>query len=138
MPHRTVARQELADLLAVLAHPLRLAIVLELRTGEKDVTTLMHAVAASQTAVSQCLARLRAVRLVTMRRDGRHVHYSLAFPALPGWLDGGLAILEDETAQVASVHDAISQARRDLGSDVAAGLRAKDGSDLDTVTSEMT
>lgn len=115
MPHRTVARQELADLLAVLAHPLRLALVLELRNGERDVTTLMHGVEASQTAVSQALARLRAVRLVTLRRDGRHVFYSLAFPGLPGWLDGGLGILEDETAQVASVHDAISQARRDLG-----------------------
>lgn len=114
MPQRTVARAELADLLALLAHPLRLAIVLELRSGEHDVTSLIAAVNAGQSAVSQALARLRAARLLHVRRDGRHVFYSLALPALAAWLDGGLAILEDETAQMASVHDAISALRRDL------------------------
>ncbi len=114
MPHRAVARAELADLLSLLAHPLRLAIVLELRGGEQDVTTLMHAVDAGQSAVSQALGRLRAARLLQVRRDGRHVFYSLALPALAVWLDGGLAILLDETAQVASVHDAIVLTRRDF------------------------
>lgn len=114
MPHRTVARLELAHLLAVLAHPLRLALLLELRGGERDVTTLMRAVDASQTAVSQSLARLRAARLVIDRREGRHVRYRLALPGLATWLDGGLALLEDETAQLQQVHDAIALARRDL------------------------
>jgi DNA-binding transcriptional ArsR family regulator len=117
MPHRVVARLELAHLFAVLAHPLRLALLLELRSGERDVTTLMHAVGASQTAVSQSLARLRAARLVIDRREGRHVRYSLALPGLAKWLDGGLALLQDETAQLQQVHDAIALARRDLGPD---------------------
>lgn len=115
MPHHTVARAELVDLLAVLAHPLRLAIILELRSGEHDVTSLTAAVRGQQTAVSQALARLRAARLLQVRRDGRHVFYSLALPDLAPWLQGGLAILQDETAQMASVHDAIALTRRDLG-----------------------
>lgn len=117
MPHRLLARAELAHLLAVLAHPLRLALLLELRNGERDVTTLMRAVNASQTAVSQSLARLRAARLVVDRRDGRHVRYRLALPGLADWLDGGLALIEDEAAQFRLVHDAVSQARRDLGTE---------------------
>ena len=115
MPHHRVARAELADLLALLAHPLRLALVLELRSGERDVTALTSAVDAAQSAVSSALARLRAARLLQVRRDGRHMFYSLSLPALAPWLDGGLAILQDETAQVATVHDAIAKAREDLG-----------------------
>lgn len=115
MSHRTVARAELADLLGLLAHPLRLAIVLELRSGEHDVTSLIAAVAAGQSAVSQALARLRAGRLLLVRRDGRHLFYSLALPGLAPWLEGGLAVLQDETAQMASLHDAIALTRRDLG-----------------------
>jgi DNA-binding transcriptional ArsR family regulator len=117
VPHRAVARMELAHLLAVLAHPLRLALLLELRAGERDVSTLMKAVNASQTAVSQSLARLRAARLVIDRRDGRHVRYRLALDGLSTWLDGGLALLEDETAHLQQVHDAIALARRDFGKD---------------------
>jgi DNA-binding transcriptional ArsR family regulator len=117
VPHRAVARAELAHLLAVLAHPLRLALLLELRGGERDVTTLMQAVNASQTSVSQSLARLRAARLVIDRRDGRHVRYRLALPGLSAWLDGGLALLEDDMSQVQQVHDAIALARRDFGTD---------------------
>jgi len=114
MPHRSVARAELADLLALLGHPLRLALLLALRSGEQDVTTLMRAVEAHQSAVSQALAKLRAARLLHVRRDGRHVFYSLALPGLGAWLDGGLAILEAETAQMVAVHDAIALMRRDL------------------------
>jgi hypothetical protein len=84
MPHRAVARMELAHLLAVLAHPLRLALLLELRAD---------------------------------RRDGRHVRYRLALDGLSTWLDGGLALLEDETAHLQQVHDAIALARRDFGKD---------------------
>jgi DNA-binding transcriptional ArsR family regulator len=60
------------------------------------------------------LAKLRAARLLHVRRDGRHVFYTLAMPELAEWLDGGFAILESETAQMATVHDAIALARRNL------------------------
>jgi DNA-binding transcriptional ArsR family regulator len=111
MPHRSIARQELASLMAVLAHPLRLGLVLALVDGEHDVTSLMKMAGASQTAVSQALARLRAAHLVKERRQGRHVFYRLALAGLPKWLDGGLLLLADESSQRAGVHDAINHAR---------------------------
>jgi DNA-binding transcriptional ArsR family regulator len=111
MPFRSMVQQELADLMAVLAHPLRLGLVLALAQGERDVTTLMNMAEASQTAVSQALARLRAAHLVKERREGRHVYYRLALTGLPMWLDGGLTLLAEEGAQRAVVHNAISQVR---------------------------
>jgi DNA-binding transcriptional ArsR family regulator len=114
MPHRNIARHELVDLFAVLAHPLRLGLVLELKDGERDVTALIHATGASQTAVSQSLSRLRTARLVAVRRDGRHLCYRLTLDNIANWLDDAFALLEDETAQLASVHDAIALTRKDL------------------------
>lgn len=114
VPHRQVAHHELADLFGVLGHPLRLALVFQLRHGERDVTALIEATEAPQSAVSQALAKLKAARLVVVRRAGRNIYYRLTLDSLPGWLDGGLGLLELETAQIASLHDAISLTRRDL------------------------
>lgn len=112
MPMRKVAQRELVSFLAVLAHPLRLALIFALAGGEQDVSSLTVLVAAPQTAVSQALARLRAARLVRERRDGRHVVYTLTLHTLPRWLDGGFALLIDETTQAASLRDAILFARK--------------------------
>jgi DNA-binding transcriptional ArsR family regulator len=114
MPHRHIARLELVELFAVLAHPLRLALVLELKDGERDVSALIRATEAPQTAVSQALGRLRAARLVVVRREGRHLWYRLTLDNIAAWLDDAFGLLEDETAQLASVHDAIALTRKDL------------------------
>ncbi|TGB14941.1 helix-turn-helix domain-containing protein [Streptomyces sp. MZ04] len=45
--------------------------------GESDVGSLAERCAASRTAVSQHLAKLRLAGLVETRREGRHVHYRL-------------------------------------------------------------
>jgi DNA-binding transcriptional ArsR family regulator len=107
MPHRTVAQRELSTLLGVLAHPLRLGIIFALEQGELDVGALQRTLGRSQSAVSQALSRLRAARLVVERRDGRHVFYRLALPQLASWLAGGFDQLEQETAELVSVHDAL-------------------------------
>jgi DNA-binding transcriptional ArsR family regulator len=112
MPMRKVAQRELAVLFSLLAHPLRLALLTGLADGERDVGSLVKATGAPQTAVSQALARLRAARLVQERRQGRHVYYRLTVASLPAWLDGGYALLADETAQVAQLHDALQSLRR--------------------------
>ena len=75
MPHSRIAQRELADLLSVLAHPLRLALIFQLEEGERDVSALQEALDAPQSLVSQHLARLRALHLVEERREGRHVYY---------------------------------------------------------------
>jgi len=52
-------------------------ILCHLVTGEKSVTELEELLSSRQAAVSQQLARLRLEGLVTPRRDGKAIYYSL-------------------------------------------------------------
>jgi DNA-binding transcriptional ArsR family regulator len=67
-----------SDLLKALAHESRLVILCLLTEGERSVSELERATQLPQAAVSQQLARLRFERLVTSRREGRTVFYSIA------------------------------------------------------------
>lgn len=67
-----------ADFLKSISHEQRLMILCHLATGEKSVGELEDRLGARQAAVSQQLARLREEGLVTARRDGKTIHYSLA------------------------------------------------------------
>nr|WP_319251938.1 metalloregulator ArsR/SmtB family transcription factor [uncultured Celeribacter sp.] len=66
-----------SQLLKALSHEGRLMILCHLVTGEKSVTELEELLSARQAAVSQQLARLRLEGLVTPRRDGKAIYYSL-------------------------------------------------------------
>ena len=66
-----------SDLLKALAHETRLMILCLLVEGEKSVGELEQLMAMRQPSVSQQLARLRFDRLVSARRDGRTIYYSL-------------------------------------------------------------
>jgi DNA-binding transcriptional ArsR family regulator len=70
--------REAADFLKALAHESRLHMLCELVEGEKHVSELEQALDIRQSTVSQQLARLRLEGLVTSRRDGQQVFYSLA------------------------------------------------------------
>lgn len=52
-------------------------ILCHLATGEKSVTDLERLLSARQAAVSQQLSRLRLEGLITPRRDGKQIYYSL-------------------------------------------------------------
>ena len=67
-----------AELLSAMASPRRLAILCNLVDDEKTVNDLASLVGLSQPALSQHLAKLRALKLVKTRRDGNVIHYSLA------------------------------------------------------------
>ena len=69
--------QEASDFLKALGHEGRLMILCHLVTGEKSVTELEQLLSARQAAVSQQLARLRLEGLVTPRREGKIIYYSL-------------------------------------------------------------
>jgi DNA-binding transcriptional ArsR family regulator len=56
---------------------LRLTILCELANGERSVSALGEATGLSQSALSQHLARLRADRVVTTRRESQTIYYSL-------------------------------------------------------------
>ncbi|OUS20291.1 transcriptional regulator [Litorivita pollutaquae] len=67
-----------AAYLKTLAHEGRLMILCHLGTGEKSVGELEALLEIRQAAVSQMLARLREDRLVTTRREGKTIYYSLS------------------------------------------------------------
>jgi ArsR family transcriptional regulator len=67
-----------AELLQAIADPARLALVELISQGEVCVAELVSATGANESTVSQRLRTLRDRRVVTTRRDGKHVFYSLA------------------------------------------------------------
>lgn len=67
-----------AELLGAMANARRLAILCNLVGCEKPVTELVELVGLSQPALSQHLAKLRALKLVSTRRQGNVIHYSIA------------------------------------------------------------
>jgi DNA-binding transcriptional ArsR family regulator len=67
-----------SDFLKALAHESRLMILCILSEGEKSVSELEQDLCLRQPTVSQQLARLRADGLVTTRRDGKTIYYSVA------------------------------------------------------------
>ena len=66
-----------ANFLKAISHEGRLMILCHLASGEKSVTELEELLSARQAAVSQQLSRLRLEGLVTPRRDGKTIYYSL-------------------------------------------------------------
>lgn len=69
-----------SDVLKALSHETRLLILWLLSENEKSVSELEEILALPQAAVSQQLARLRLDHLVSARREGRIIHYSIADP----------------------------------------------------------
>lgn len=67
-------------LLKALSHENRLLILCILCKGEKTVGELEEMLHLQQAIVSQQLARLRADGLVSSRREGRQIYYSIANP----------------------------------------------------------
>lgn len=66
-----------SNFLKALSHEGRLMILCHLTAGEKSVTELEALLGARQAAVSQQLARLRLEGLVSCRRDGKAIYYTL-------------------------------------------------------------
>ncbi len=66
-----------ANFLKAISHEGRLMILCHLASGEKSVTELESLLSARQASVSQQLSRLRLEGLVTPRRDGKAIYYSL-------------------------------------------------------------
>lgn len=69
--------QTASNFLKAISHEGRLMILCHLASGEKSVTELEDLLSARQAAVSQQLSRLRLEGLVTPRRDGKAIYYSL-------------------------------------------------------------
>ncbi|PGZ57897.1 transcriptional regulator [Bacillus cereus] len=71
--------EENAELLKVLAHPVRIKIVQELITkGTCNVTELVDILHIPQSTISQHLAKLKSKKVIVNKRRGLEVHYSVS------------------------------------------------------------
>ncbi len=75
--------ERMARILKALAHPTRLRIVVLLSQDISCVDALRTALGLKQPNISQHLAILRGAQLVTFRREGNRVCYSLTDENLP-------------------------------------------------------
>ena len=76
-----------AEIFKALGHPTRIAIVEMMREGEVPAAQIFERLPVEQANVSQHLAVLRAKRIVTSRKDGSQVYYTIRDPLLIQVLD---------------------------------------------------
>jgi ArsR family transcriptional regulator len=69
-----------ARICRAFAHPGRLQILDLLGEGERRVSVLQEALGISKTSISQHLAVLKSVGVLSTRREGRQIFCSLAMP----------------------------------------------------------
>ena len=86
------AARDACGLLKVLSNPDRFLILCQLSQGEARVGELEELLGIVQPTLSQQLTVLRDEELVTTRRDGKNIYYSLASPK-------ALAVIETLYAQ---------------------------------------
>ena len=67
-------------LLKTLSNPDRLLLLCQLSQGEKSVGELEALLGIGQPTLSQQLGVLREEGLVSTRREGKHIHYTVASP----------------------------------------------------------
>lgn len=75
--HSAVTLTGAGELLRALAAPVRIALVLQLRSGDRCVHELVEALDVAQPLISQHLRVLKAAGVVHGERRGREVVYSL-------------------------------------------------------------
>lgn len=110
--YRKIAAEHLANFLGILAHPIRIRIVEELREGELDVSSLQHVLKEPQSKISQNLSILKAQKIISERREGRRVFYRLSHMTLPEWLIEGLNIVQAKMKEEKKLNQAIESAKK--------------------------
>lgn len=71
-----------AEIAKVLANPVRLRILDRIGRGEVPYAALLSSLGVSKTNLSQHLAILRKAGILTVRREGVHVHYRMTYPEI--------------------------------------------------------
>lgn len=80
LPPRNPDEENLAKVFQALSQPARISILLAMAHGEVCVCHLEAALNLRQAYISQQLMLLRETGLITCRRVGRHIYYSLVDP----------------------------------------------------------
>jgi DNA-binding transcriptional ArsR family regulator len=88
-----------AELCKTFADPTRLMIINELREGEKSVGDLVAELSAPQALISRHLAVLRTRGVVSARRNGVNIYYSLTNRRILEACDIVQGVLLDQVAR---------------------------------------
>ena len=101
-----------ASIFQALGHPTRIAIVEILRDGELSAGDIQEHLAIEQANVSQHLSILRSRQIVTNRKEGNQVFYSLRNPVLVEVLDIMRRYFQANLKEVVQMLDEIKAERR--------------------------
>lgn len=96
-----------ADFFKALAHPLRINILEILCDGDKNVNELQTLCGVEGAAVSQQLAILRNKSIVTTRKEGTRVLYSLQDPMIKELLSIARQIFNNHLVDTISMLDRV-------------------------------
>lgn len=88
-----------AEVSKTMAHPLRLAILHNLKDGEKTVNELTEITGASQSNVSQHLAIMRQRGIVKTRKAGQNIYYRVYSPKISQACDMIREVLIEQLSQ---------------------------------------
>ncbi len=88
-----------AEVCKTFGHPKRLMVITTLRGGEHTVSELSEETGIDTSNLSQHLHILRDKGLVTTRRDGTKIYYTLSHPNIGKALDLMSAFLEQKIAE---------------------------------------
>lgn len=105
-------RQFKAEFFQALAHPTRIAIVEQLRSGELSAGTLIERLGIEQANASQHLAVLRGKNILVGRKAGNQVFYSVRHPLIIEVLDVMRRYFQAHMADAVSSLKALDKAEK--------------------------
>ena len=94
MPRKGRDAKALSQVFRVLGNQTRLRLLMALHENEQNVTQLCRRLRTPQSTVSRHLGILRMVGLVTTRRDGKEVYYSIDGNHVTGAVAGARRLLD--------------------------------------------
>lgn len=101
-----------ADFFRALAHPLRIRILETLGAGDRSVQELQQVLGVEQPIVSQQLAILRSRNIVTPRKVGTSVQYTLSDPLVTKLLAVAREIFNNSLADSQTLLRELQRERR--------------------------
>ena len=94
---------QFAAVAKAVAHPRRLALIEQLAQGERSVEVLAERIRTSIANASQHLQHMRRAGIVSARREGKFIYYSLASEAVLELVAAVRCIAESQLAEVERV-----------------------------------
>ncbi|QLE53312.1 helix-turn-helix transcriptional regulator (plasmid) [Nostoc sp. C057] len=89
-----------ADFFKILSNPVRIQILDTLRQGKQNVNYIAGWLEIDASSISQQLGVLRRLNLVTSRKQGNYVFYSIRDPAIFKVLDAALKVFNNHLVEV--------------------------------------